>query len=101
LNIVRKLKFDKIHSIEFTDTEKLIIRNIEVRVSMMCGCLQPAYYDDKHKNNTYYLYNGKIVIRKPHSYESIIVCKTFFKGLKDECIHINEEEIKKVLVYFF
>ncbi len=67
----------------------------------MSGYLQPAYYDNKYEDNIYYLYNGEIVIRKPHFYDFIFVNKIFFNGLKEDDIHINDEEIKKVLVYYF
>jgi hypothetical protein len=102
LNIVRKLKISKIQPVEFTKGENLIIKSVESKLSHISGYLQPDYYDEAYKDFTYYLdSNGRIIIRKYHMEDSIHVSKIFFNELTVYGIHIDEEEMKRVLVFFF
>lgn len=98
MNIIRKLKFNNIHPVEFTQDEVDIIKLAEKTILSLHSGITPDYYGSKYHNHIYYMNSeGNVVIYRKIDESQIYIYKPFLHTLSNSINHTDYlEDSKKI-----
>ncbi len=103
MNLLRKIKINKITPITFTEEESLIINHIKHYLEGLGVYILPEYYgnDNNRKTFIYYTFgNSEIPIIKPNDKKYIIVSKYHFYKMRLDG-KFDDENTIDLIRYFF
>lgn len=109
MNIIRKLKFNNIHPVEFTEDESKIIEIAEKTILSLHGGTPPYYYREVYHNYIYYSNSvDGIVMYKEKDGNYIHISKPFLHTLSNSIKCSNNlvdykkiDAIAEILTFYF